>query len=955
MGKSIRSIVLAVSMSCVASASALGQGVGAIGGTVVDDSGAVLPGVTVTLSSPGVIGGNQETITDATGAYQFTRLVPGTYSVAAQLQGFRRTIQGGILVSADATSRADVRLALGDVEETITVAGTAPLLDTTSAMNQTVMSREVLDTLPTARDIFSIARLAPALTVGKLDVGGKDSLMNSNNVFIHGSTNLQQQFMIDGMDITSYSGGISFTIDSFAYQEINYQGGNLPADRSAAGVVSNVITKTGTNQFRGAAAFNGTNSALQSDNLTPAIEAQLLAGVPAYAKAANPDIEPGAKTLKLWESMLSVSGPVMKDRIWFVASGKLAEVDTLRVGSYNADGTQLLDDNQLRNLLGKGSWAVNQNNQVHFTYGWVHKGRYHQAGGPTVTQFFDTAATFYNPSRNHYQLGRWTNVLSNRVVFDVGAIQHYGQTNRRFQPDLVKPGDIPRFDSVTLINSVAPASEEINAGRRAQIGANMSLVAASHEFRFGYQFLRTVNERGNNGISNYPSGFRAVYRSDVPDSVNTYNTPTLYARKTHEQAYYIQDKWRATKNLTLNLGFRFETIYGWINGKGEELCQPQTLFINAQCFPSVQGAPDWTTPTPRFSAVYDLRGDGRTALKFSANRYRGFLQGTTYPDLVNPIKTVNDTRPWTVCTVGQTSGCDLNGDKIPQINEFGPSTGFNLGTTNRYAEDVTYPKVNEFSGEIEQQLPANVVVSVGYFYRKVFDQIGSRNVAVPTAGYTPLAVTEVSSGKAVTVYNQDPATRGRFDVVYDNSPVLDEHFKGLDISAQKRMSSNWMLMGSVSLGDNDTYIHGQSDLNNPNFQNGRGPEDQNIPVQIKLSASYILPWSITFGASALHYTGWPDTNIVRVTASTVRLTQVTQDIVVEPRGTTRKDDLNVVDVNFGKNFGRGSFKIEPRLEIFNLLNTGVITSRVTQYGPTYGNAIEVYGGRTIKLGAILNW
>ncbi|MGC4080627.1 MAG: carboxypeptidase-like regulatory domain-containing protein [Vicinamibacterales bacterium] len=363
-----RSIAFALSLLVTLSASAFAQGVGAIGGTVTDDSGAVLPGATVNLSNPGVIGGNQTTVTDGMGAYQFTRLVPGTYSVSAELQGFRRMIQEGVRVSADNTSRADLKLGLGDVAETITVAGAAPLLDTTSAMNQTVMSREVLDTIPTARDIFSIARLAPALTVGKLDVGGKDSLMNSNNVFIHGSTNLQQQFVIDGMDITSYSGGISFTIDSFAYQEINYQGGNLPADRSAAGVVSNVITKTGTNQFRGAAAFNGTNSSMQSDNLSPEIKAQLLAGVPAYAKAANPNLQPGAKTLKLWESMVSMSGPVVKDRLWFVGSGKLAEVDTLRVGSYNADGSQLLDDNQLRNLLGKASWAADHNNQVHFTY-----------------------------------------------------------------------------------------------------------------------------------------------------------------------------------------------------------------------------------------------------------------------------------------------------------------------------------------------------------------------------------------------------------------------------------------------------------------------------------------------------------------------------------------------------------------------------------------------------------
>src|SRR5881628_2003720 len=240
----VRHTLLMSLLWIVSSLPALAQGVGAIGGSVKDESGAVMPGATVTLSSPGVIGGDQTTVTDATGAYQFTRLVPGTYSVKAELQGFRTVVQGNIRVSADNTSRADLLLAVGDISETITVAGSAPLLDTTSALNQTVMSREVLDTLPTARDIFSIARLAPALTVGKLDVGGKDSLMNSNNVFIHGSTGAQQAFMIDGMDITSYSGGISFTIDSFAYQEINYQGGNLPAERGAAGVVSNMITKT---------------------------------------------------------------------------------------------------------------------------------------------------------------------------------------------------------------------------------------------------------------------------------------------------------------------------------------------------------------------------------------------------------------------------------------------------------------------------------------------------------------------------------------------------------------------------------------------------------------------------------------------------------------------------------------------------------------------------------------
>ncbi|HEX3704348.1 MAG TPA: carboxypeptidase-like regulatory domain-containing protein, partial [Vicinamibacterales bacterium] len=144
-----RDVLLAVSFGLLLALPAAAQGVGAIGGTVVDSSGGVLPGVTVTLSSPGVIGGERTIITEAQGTYVFTRLVPGTYSVKGELTGFRSAIQQKITVNADQTSRADLTLAVGNLSETVTVSAQSPLLDTTSALNQTVMSREVLETLPT--------------------------------------------------------------------------------------------------------------------------------------------------------------------------------------------------------------------------------------------------------------------------------------------------------------------------------------------------------------------------------------------------------------------------------------------------------------------------------------------------------------------------------------------------------------------------------------------------------------------------------------------------------------------------------------------------------------------------------------------------------------------------------------------------------------------------------------
>ena len=104
---------LAATLVVLAASSARAQGVGAIGGTVVDASGAVLPGVTVTLSNPGTIGGSQETISDERGAYQFTRLVPGRYSVRGQLAGFRPVVMENLVVNADATARADIKLEIG--------------------------------------------------------------------------------------------------------------------------------------------------------------------------------------------------------------------------------------------------------------------------------------------------------------------------------------------------------------------------------------------------------------------------------------------------------------------------------------------------------------------------------------------------------------------------------------------------------------------------------------------------------------------------------------------------------------------------------------------------------------------------------------------------------------------------------------------------------------------------
>jgi hypothetical protein len=338
------------------------QGVGAIGGAVSDSSGAVLPGVTLTLSSAqgGTLGGSQETISDQRGNYQFVRLVPGTYHVRGQMQGFRTVEQRNIVVNADATARADLMLPIGQLEEGIVVSGEAPLLDTTSALKQTVLSQDVLQALPNRIDVWSITRVIPSVVASKVDVGGSESFQQSG-ITVHGTSN-ENGYYIDGMNVSSTqsSGGIAtFYLDPYAFEEANFRAGNAPAEAATGGLVFNMISRTGTNQFHGGTMVNGTNHQLGFDNVSGTLAAQLLRNVPASVKAARPDLKPTADIRYLFDYGGWLAGPIKRDKLWWSTSFHHSQILQYLVGSYNPDGTSVPDDNMLWNFSNKLSWQVN--------------------------------------------------------------------------------------------------------------------------------------------------------------------------------------------------------------------------------------------------------------------------------------------------------------------------------------------------------------------------------------------------------------------------------------------------------------------------------------------------------------------------------------------------------------------------------------------------------------------
>ena len=931
------------------SLSAAAQGTGAIRGTVLDDGGLVLPGATVSLSNPGVIGGDQEIVTDARGAYQFQRLVSGTYMVTATLSGFSTTIQQGIVVNADVSARVDLTLSIGALEETVTVTGETPLLDTASTLRQTVMSREVIDTLPARQDIWAMARTAPAVVMTKYDVGGSE-MFAQTAAMVHGSAFAERTHMIDGMEVT-WAGGEGTVIsyfDAHAYEEVNFQTSGGSAEYGKGGPVTNMITRTGTNEFRGQYSFTGGGSGTAFENLPAEHFADLLARVPARALAANPDLVPSAKMLGVYDNSLTIGGPIVPNKLWYTMTASLVTLQQYRLGSYNIDGTRVLESNRMRNIQGKASWQARPGSQLHFMFNFNEKRVFFRPNntGPSSDFIETNAMTSQRISSPLYQM-KWTSALPGNMLFETSGSLLTGEEHGRPIPGVL-PGTLPTFDEVTREHRGAvPSYLNRPATRTSWLGA-LTLITGAHDIKVGYQLqwrkhgdthTSFISPYGFNGL---PNGIRAVFRNGVPDSVNTYNTPTTFEMFARDHAAYIQDRWSPTRKLTLNLGLRVEKLYAW----QPAVCQEETLFIAGECFPAINGAPDMLAPSPRVGLIYDFFGDGRTALKLTVNRFNQPTGVTHIRRFLNPVRRTTDTREW----------IDANGDLFPQLEELGPSTGFNLGTTNRFADNIEWPTATEYSVALEHQLPGNLVAGVTYIHRRRRNEIGSRNAAVPASSYTPLTVTETVSGREVTVFNLDPALRGVFDRVYDNQPELDATFNGVDVTFNKRLSDRWMVIGGLSLGETvDDIYGGNADLNNPNFLFRRGVNRFDIPVAFKAFGLYELPYGISISASAQHFTGFPELTDLRVSSSTVALTQVAQVIAVEPRATTRRDDVNMVDISLRKTVRSGRYQITPVMDIFNLFNAAPISARTTRLGPTYRQVRDINRGRLVKFGVTVDY
>ena len=906
---------------------------GSIGGVATDRTGAAVAGAKVTISSPNLIGGNRSEVTDSAGNYRFLELVPGTYTVKFEQSGFKPFVEQDIVINTGVQMTVNASLSVGDVTQAVTVEAQAATIDVEHVTSSTVANQAVMEDIPNGRSPWAIANSVAAVAPSAFDVGGSGGMQQAS-LIAHGSTTADQKFMIDGISVNWPGGAGGSTLmyyDMGMFQEVNYLSGAVPADVSQGGVYMNMITKDGSNQFHGRVFANGTPQSWQSNNVRPALETKLFNNLSAttLSKINLSQVIPGTPITEEYDFNAQFGGPLIKDKLWFVSSFRQWAANNLYATSFNTSGTQVLNDNQIDDEMGRFSYQATQKNRFSLMYFRNQKNRYHRVNQGTI----NTDQTTVLQNQPAYEIDfKWAYVPSSKWVIDAGFALTAGKTPYRYENNA--PADaISVYDSFTgQVYNIAQYTY-LNPVYRGALDASASYFtsawAGTHNVKIGYQDYQDGFQQRY--VAN--GDIQGVLNNGVPVQATLYNTP-IAIQKNNDRVtgIYAEDTWTIKRHLTINYGIRWERWNGWIPAQ----TSAAGTFVAARSYAQIQG-PDWKNFTPRFGFSWDPFGKGKTVVKGSASEY---MQGEGAGNLltaINPLGFSTQTVTWTCPASEGNAACIANGPTLSQLN-LASSNGFTGGLTTHFDSNAKRPRSWEYSFGVQQELPLGVVATVMGWYRKTYDQLGTENLAVPASAYAPYALKNPLTGGSFTFYDELAAYKGLQNNLITNSNELNLYYRGFDVAFNRRLTKNWMVTGGLTygrfngawIGDVNTTLLA---LNNPNYnlnRNGAMPND--APLIFKMGGTYNIRWGIVAAANIQHVTGYPVPVVYPVTAAILSaqnpgaaLVQPTQNVYIAESGQYRLPSVNLVDFRLSKIISiKERYKLEPEFDIYNLFNAGTV-------------------------------
>jgi hypothetical protein len=786
---------------------------GSIEGLVKDASGGVLPGVTIALA--GGSGAKLNTVSDAQGIYRFPSLAPGTYTVTADLSGFRQGKVENVEVALGQVKKVDFAMGLASVSETVEVTAERPLVDVKQSARQTNIRGEQVDLLPKGRDFTTLVTQAP----------GANNEAKLGGLSIDGASAGENRYIIDGIETTSIQSGTSGkNVIADFIEEVQVKSSGYTAEYGGAtGGVINAITKSGTNNFHGSALFNIQGDSLEAGR-TPSLRLN-----PSDPTKAEYVTYPEDESVRM-EPGFALGGPIAQNRAWFFGAYQPALTTNKRtvdaatsnnpLGLGNSNEQKIQVQYMTANVTSQMSDSMRS--RLAFNNSWARtKGLLPtlQATDPAGSDYRKTS-TFPNWSLS----GNMDWVVSPKLFFGIRGGYYLSD---QYDSNVT---EVPRFtwtstSNVGLLD--VPTSLQRGAGfssvlsntkvvqdkqDRLYFQADSTLygnLGGAHQLKFGFQADRLGNKvdsgesrqlatvRWNARLSTNPAacngvifgtstcrgtyGYYSVRSQEVDPSRGFITFGDVHM---NVFGFFVQDAWTINNKLTINAGLRSEQENIPYYAPGADV-DGVILPDNGFSFNFADKI------APRVGFAYDIRGDGRTKAFgswgifydiFKLELPRGSFGGDKWIEYYYTLDTFN----WPTLVDSPNCPPACPGTPMRQTDFRHISVG-----SSAIEPDLKPMKQQEATFGLEHQLNDRMSTSVRYVHKQIDRAIEDTQTATLDADGNEIYII-ANPGEGLAT----PAFRDANGDVLVTVPKPVRDYDSVEFAFEKRMQSNWYLRTS---------------------------------------------------------------------------------------------------------------------------------------------------------------
>jgi hypothetical protein len=869
------------------------QTTGAIRGDVTDGEGAALPGVTIAATSESR-GTTRTTATDADGGFSLSSLPVDTYSVEATLDGFHTQQLAGVRVGIGASIELELTMVPSSVEESITVSA-LPLLDVSSSSVGTSYTSEFIEQLPTNRNFYDMMAVAPGIS---------QASEQSTSMSAFGSSIASNSWSVDGQEATNQdTGNAWWYINADTVEEIQVLAIGAPAQYgNMSGAAFNVVTKSGTNNFKGSV-----NLYLQDQSWTS--ENARINDIP-----FNRD--------EFRNFTFTLGGPIKQDRAWFFVAYENARDASSEPGVDPAFPNTFPSDRYDIKL----NFAINDSNLLEAKW---HYEDYRWAFGDAFSTPDAQGSEFgTNPAWGlslQSVLGA-DNLLEVRYAGYDGRDNWLSRTGAGPEADpfidYSPPGGGPAIFSSNLyfpyIWDLSRDQLDVTLSHHAE-----DFLAGDHDFKFGVSYGQgegdTRTAGGLNGVYYYRYEYTYEYYGyeyTYPYYYRVTGRPYHYGAEAESISAFVDDSWRVNDNLTLNLGLRFDQHdadipdYPRLNPDWSD---------SGETIPGLPNAVDWTLWSPRLGFAYQI-GELSVLRGFYGKFFDGNVTGNWYappPDAPSYLYefSASPDGPWTPFFLFEQKGTTVD-------------------------PDLRAPETDQFTLGYQRQLGESFTVGVQAVYKETKNLIGFEIAddgvyeMVPWTNPFTGEVTELAS-----IVVQPSLRKGNGPGPGSLAPPgtkFNQDYEGIVLSLYRRYADGWSMQGSYTYSNSEGFLprplsQGQGD---PFYTSGEGRDPNNWlnaeqTLQndrkhvLQLQTHFDLPWKLNGSVIYRFLGGKPFSRQMQVgsSASASPLNQGNQTVIAIPAsGDNRLPDQNVLDVALGRTFPLGPTEFKIDLQLFNVLN-----------------------------------